>query len=108
MWLAALRGGKYEQGQDSLKTSDGKFCCLGVLCDLYNKSVAGKKRKAKWVADFFESSGDRQSNYLPKEVQKWAGIVGHNPIAGGKCLSHLNDASEFGFKRIADKIEKHL
>lgn len=33
-WVAALRSGLYEQGQQVLKTQDGKFCCLGVACDL--------------------------------------------------------------------------
>lgn len=33
-WIEALRSGKYEQGQGTLRTKDDKFCCLGVLCDL--------------------------------------------------------------------------
>lgn len=33
-WLKALRSGEYEQGAQYLKTPDGAFCCLGVLCDL--------------------------------------------------------------------------
>ena len=32
-WLAALRSGEYEQGQ-SHPAWAGKYCCLGVLCDL--------------------------------------------------------------------------
>lgn len=35
-WLAALRSGKYEQGQSQLRPTDTEFCCLGVLCDLLN------------------------------------------------------------------------
>jgi hypothetical protein len=33
-WVKALRSGKYEQGQGTLKTEDGKFCCLGVLREI--------------------------------------------------------------------------
>lgn len=32
-WTAALRSGKYEQGQEAL-CKDGRYCCLGVLADL--------------------------------------------------------------------------
>jgi hypothetical protein len=34
LWIEALLSGKYEQGQFMLQTPDGKFCCLGVYCDL--------------------------------------------------------------------------
>ena len=32
-WIEALRSGKYEQGKHYLKVN-GKFCCLGVLCEV--------------------------------------------------------------------------
>lgn len=35
-WVDALRSGDYEQGQEQLQTPDGKYCCLGVLCDIVN------------------------------------------------------------------------
>lgn len=33
-WVAALRGGKYKQGEGCLNDGNGGFCCLGVLCDV--------------------------------------------------------------------------
>lgn len=33
-WSKALRSGKYKQGKGRLKDSEGRFCCLGVACDL--------------------------------------------------------------------------
>lgn len=36
-WIEALESNKYEQGDSQLKTSSGKFCCLGVACDLLVK-----------------------------------------------------------------------
>ena len=33
-WVAALRSGEYTQGQGWLKSADGRYCCLGVLCTL--------------------------------------------------------------------------
>ena len=42
LWVEALRGGKYVQGKGKLhyisKDGQEKFCCLGVLCDLYPRS----------------------------------------------------------------------
>jgi hypothetical protein len=37
-WVAALRSGEYTQGTRALNR-DGKFCCLGILCDLYHKET---------------------------------------------------------------------
>ena len=37
-WIAALRSGKYSQGQHELRTPHDTFCCLGVLCDVINPS----------------------------------------------------------------------
>lgn len=51
-WLAALRGGEYEQGQgllrrdNHLKKGQSQYCCLGVLCDLLVKKGIGQ-----WVFD---------------------------------------------------------
>jgi len=33
-WLEALKSGKYPHGTGSLKTDEGKYCCLGVLTDI--------------------------------------------------------------------------
>src|SRR6056297_2776684 len=35
-WIDALRSGKYEQNISALRSNDNKFCCLGVLCDIYD------------------------------------------------------------------------
>lgn len=37
-WIDALLSGAYEQGTSALRTADGKFCCLGVLCDIVDPS----------------------------------------------------------------------
>ena len=33
-WINALRSGEYRQGQEFLKSKDGTYCCLGVLCKI--------------------------------------------------------------------------
>ena len=37
-WLEALRSGKYQQGWNQLRDHKDRFCCLGVLCDVYDSS----------------------------------------------------------------------
>lgn len=39
-WVAALRNGEYLQG-GKLKSADGRFCCLGVLCEVMEKLLSG-------------------------------------------------------------------
>ena len=35
-WIEALRSGRYQQGDETLRASKDSFCCLGVACDLFN------------------------------------------------------------------------
>lgn len=39
-WVEALRSGNYQQGRYSLK-KDGKYCCLGVLCEVAGVTASG-------------------------------------------------------------------
>ena len=71
-WIAALRSNKYEQGQQYLH-NDGKYCCLGVLCDI---SGVGE-----WVEvdnsfySFITDAAVEASEMLPDDLidyPKWA------------------------------------
>ena len=111
-WLKALRSGKYKQGKGELREG-GKFCCLGVLCDLYTK-----EKNVPW------NSLVNLSKLLPLKVQRWAGLKEMDPSVplgshGWKItLSVLNDgAADDGvkddevrkdFKGIANLIEEYL
>lgn len=37
-WVAALRSGKFDQAQKSLKT-EGGHCCLGVACEIFKEQT---------------------------------------------------------------------
>ena len=37
-WVTALRSGKYEQGAGNLMGEEDTFCCLGVLCNIFDPS----------------------------------------------------------------------
>lgn len=112
-WIAALRSGKYEWGRAFLRTPDSKFCCLGVLCDVYREAVGDYDWDLK---DNVYSFG-RAIGYLPGEVQAWAGVssAGRLPckidIENEQTtdeLSQVNDSNMYDFNEIADIIERYL
>lgn len=118
LWVEALRSGDYQQGQYNLRVGD-RYCCLGVLCDLYAKEHAQDENK-QWDIHSREDSVYEflaETELLPVDVQKWAGIQdpsGHimrgQVIIGGSysSLSGLNDDEGMTFEELADVIEAKL
>lgn len=109
-WVKALRSGKYKQGKNTLHEVNGQpsFCCLGVLCDLYQKlQKRAKKRIAKVSQHGRHISYDDHVNYLPESVQQWAGMKNNRGfVPGGKSLDARNDDG-VQFPAIADIIDEH-
>lgn len=105
LWIAALKSGKYKQGVGALKTNDDKYCCLGVLCDIYRKEkkVKGFIKNINNKYEFQNSSG-----ILSDKVMNWAKLEDRNPdISTGKSLAVINDNGTT-FKEIADIIKKEF
>lgn len=107
VWVDALRSGNYKQTQGTL-SSQGEFCCLGVLCDLYIKEHECK------VEEYTEEKTgrrclkyDNEPGVLPEKVMHWAGLKQNNPVVQGQCLALLNDLGRT-FPEIADMIEEQL
>jgi hypothetical protein len=105
-WVAALRSGKYLQGQNFLRAND-KYCCLGVLCDLYPNS------KDLWHEPDLGYMFDIYVAMIPEYVAEWAGLGGVDPLVelpniGTTTLSYVNDEVMYDFNTIADIIEKQL
>ena len=101
LWLEALRSGKYKQGKLYLK-KDNKYCCLGVACDLYNKT-----HKVK--VDFVNYTSDNQqiNTGLPPVVMKWLGLNhSEGRLSNNYYLSTKND-NGVSFNKIADLIESN-
>lgn len=108
LWLSALRGGKYKQGQGKLRMDD-KYCCLGVLCELAFDQGVVKRRKYGGV--FLYGKGNAKE-ILPSEVADWADVE-INPTVVFDAdevvkITELNDDWEYDFNKIADIIEEHL
>jgi len=98
-WVAALRSGKYKQGDTYLKnTTDGKtkFCCLGVACDLVGAKIV-ESSGAGFIEDHKQIRGIRK---VPKVLKGSDGLP--------ELLSKRNDSGRWGFERIANWIENNL
>ncbi|CAB4143220.1 hypothetical protein UFOVP434_98 [uncultured Caudovirales phage] len=116
LWLAALRGNEYKQGQGRLKTvttGGPVFCCLGVLCD-----IAVKRGETSWDSIHLHSGKERTLSmfeYIPKELAPKFGIeyngkiprqIANNTFV--ESLAECNDQAQLSFPQIADIIEKEL
>lgn len=102
-WIAALRSGRYQQGQEYLNRRK-RFCCLGILCEVAVES--GLPIRVEKVDGVITYNG--QSCGVPEEIANWAGLTtllgelapGHSEGS----LYYLNDTGST-FEQIADYIE---
>jgi hypothetical protein len=109
-WVEALRSGKYVQGTGVLRTTADEYCCLGVLCDLVDRSAWGvaeeiltcvNSEDVPRVAYDFHSHGDSSHYSLPFSLELSLKLTDTVP------LINMNDAGE-SFGAIADWIEQNI
>lgn len=82
-WVAALRSGRYMQGQQYLNTPGQGFCCLGVLCDLHREDGLGTwapgtgpyTEQLEYAPDGADPEAEGDVAGLPAQVMSWAGIT---------------------------------
>lgn len=116
LWAAALRSGQYTQGFGALYEG-GKWCCLGVLCDLAHEAgVLGDYEMDTYV------KGPAALVTLPAKVADWLGSEYADPelidvvnpelidVVNGEVpepiqATVLNDDAKYTFRQIADCIE---
>jgi hypothetical protein len=97
-WLEALRSGKYDQGTGQLR-SNNCFCCLGVLCDVFDQS---RWEKAEWSY----GEGTDKSYEIATLPYAFAVRVGMPGDVEAKLIE-MNDSGKT-FTQIADYIEARL
>lgn len=119
-WVAALRSGEYKQGKNALQR-DGKFCCLGVLCEIaVQEGVISADRRGGLSVLFY----DGNSAALGPAVRHWSGIADEAGSFGSEIITvsldngrdmvrstnlmSLNDLAGYTFEQIADVIEEYL
>lgn len=121
-WVAALRSGEYEQGQQYLiqEKEDGsrQYCCLGVLCSIspdVTIDTAGEEDREDYNEDnkilYVVHEGVRNSVYLPERFSMNVGI----DRGTEQKLASMNDGegdpqheTPQTFAQIADWIEANL
>jgi len=104
LWIAALRGGNYNQTTGTLRDDDG-YCCLGVLCDVHSKETGQEWSPAGIYC--------HERGVLPKEVTQWAELGNDNgcvntPGAKYADLVDANDRGEYSFEKIANVIQNKI
>jgi hypothetical protein len=104
-WVEALRSGEYRQTRGKLRTSktNGGYCCLGVLCDVFQKETGvGEWKNSPPYQENMKFLN--QAENPPIKVRKWVGLN----YKEMKKLIALNDGSHYNFAKIADYIEKNI
>jgi len=99
-WVEALRSGEYEQTDGGL-CYDGKYCCLGVLCEI-DERVTPIRYSTKDVA-YEIGDGPFELGVLPREFRDLIGITPQQE----SIVIKMNDGGT-GFPEIADYIEANL
>lgn len=77
-WVIALRSRGYKQGKSFLKRynpeGEALYCCLGVLCELYNEDMERNNKDA--LSTNTDCDGHTrygcQLHVLPDEVTEWS------------------------------------
>lgn len=99
-WLEALRSGKFEQGLGRFKTSNGKYCCLGVLCAVEKPAGWDEARR-----HFFDMGSTEYSLGTIPYTQRNRWQISDEEH---DHLVEMNDFEEKSFNEIADYIERNL
>ena len=103
-WLEALRSGKYDQGTGQLRNGNC-FCCLGVLCDIFDPNAwkIDRNSNAEWsYGEGFDQS--HEIGVLPHNFKVTYGISADVE----SDLIAMNDDSGRTLSQIADYIEAKL
>jgi hypothetical protein len=103
-WTAALCSGEYKQGSFTLRDRKNRFCCLGVLTDLYIKEN-GREWDGEQFRDHYAFNGF--GAVLSNAVLAWAGMRGESGERYDKNLPSLSELNDRGisFNRIAELIQ---
>lgn len=86
----------------------GKYCPLGVACELYQKHVGKlKTQKFQSFCDLEEKEEIRYNGstfVLPIKVKEWLGLRHYCGAYNKGAITWLNDSKFLSFKQIAQRI----
>ena len=101
-WVAALRSGEYKQTRHVLRNitpENEGFCCLGVLCDLWDNKAWDEVKGIETRMSFQGWEGG-----IPTPVRESLGLT----LSHVQELVHMNDYDGASFDTIAGHIEANL
>jgi hypothetical protein len=114
-WTHALRSGEYKQGKRFLRSSSDEYCCLGVICDLYDPEAWEYGDYSTFYAGDYSTFYAGENCHISSILPFWR-VLGrdgclHYPVIFGGLTSHslaeLNDkGAPFSF--IADVIDQQF
>lgn len=105
-WVAALRSGEYKQGRGCMRNKFDAYCCAGVLCDVYSKTVSPL---------IIKKAGDRYAFKMGKYDTSFTGVIPDEILKNLKeqfpefqegILYRMNDYQHFTFDEIANYLEE--
>lgn len=102
LWVKELRSENWIQGKYYLAQPNGKYCCLGVACELYQREVGDLE-----IFEHLDSYIVYDNHYenLPEKVRIWLGLRKNNGDYHEDNLADMND-NDICFDEIADVIEE--
>lgn len=103
-WVSALRSGRYAQGEAHLRSSNDKYCCLGVAHEVLG---------GEWTAELdYGTYRTVRINAFGLDGSGSAGILEHPAFerlglnhSDHSTLTRLNDIHKLSFQDIADVVE---
>lgn len=99
-WIAALRSGKYRQGQTALRTKSDEYCCLGVLCNIVDP--AGWRSSFSSALRNFRYDDDPDVSGIPGDAMlRHVGL----DVRLAHDLAAMNDAGK-SFFAISEAIDQ--
>lgn len=105
-WVNALRSGKYTQGIGALHTQDNTYCCLGVVCNLYN---IPKVLNSFGIYEYTFPNGKKQIGVPDGQwFEEIFGFGYDHYFEKAEILVDMNDERGMTFAQIADVIEKEF
>lgn len=86
-WVTALRSGDYSQGVGSLMGAEDTFCCLGVLCNIFNPDNWDSNMKSAQYC--YEYTGDEDDPSHDDKSDHWEETHSDTELPGS-LSAHLN------------------
>lgn len=113
-WIDALESGEYEQAKGVLCRVDESgepigYCCLGVLCELYQRQFGDLKIEVSGTLNDKVRTYDGAVGGLPEKVKAWSGLVDgcgvFDNLGETDSLASMNDSQGKKFVEIAAVIK---